>query len=93
MKSLATPTTWPPSSAALYLFTPDVMARLIDYVREFDVEVVDDWIILDADTAVRRVRQVGHRRFRLLRTPSILTAFFPRSRHGTRGRRPAPPRR
>jgi hypothetical protein len=31
---------------ALYLFTPDVMARLIDYVSEFDIEVVDDWIIL-----------------------------------------------
>lgn len=31
---------------ALYLFTPDVMARLIDHVRGFDVEVVDDWVLL-----------------------------------------------
>jgi len=31
---------------ALYLFTPDVMARLIDHVRDLDVEIVDDWMIL-----------------------------------------------
>jgi hypothetical protein len=29
---------------ALYLFTPDVMARLIDRVHEFDVEIIDDWL-------------------------------------------------
>ncbi|MBG6239738.1 hypothetical protein IWX78_002728 [Mycetocola sp. CAN_C7] len=31
---------------ALYLFTPDVMARLIDRVHGFDVEIVDDWLFL-----------------------------------------------
>lgn len=31
---------------ALYLFTPDVMARLIDGVRGFDVEFIDDRLIL-----------------------------------------------
>jgi hypothetical protein len=31
---------------ALYLFTPDVMARLLDHVRGFDVEIVDDWLLL-----------------------------------------------
>ncbi|POH70841.1 hypothetical protein C3B59_04015 [Cryobacterium zongtaii] len=31
---------------ALYLFTPDVMARLIDRVRGFDVEIIDDWLLL-----------------------------------------------
>jgi hypothetical protein len=31
---------------ALYLFTPDVMARLIDRVRGFDVEIIDDWLFL-----------------------------------------------
>lgn len=31
---------------ALYLFTPDVMARLIDEVHGFDVELRDDWLIL-----------------------------------------------
>jgi hypothetical protein len=29
---------------ALYLFTPDVMARLIDRVHGFDVEIIDDWL-------------------------------------------------
>jgi hypothetical protein len=31
---------------ALYLFTPDVMARLVDHVRGLDVEIVDDWMFL-----------------------------------------------
>jgi hypothetical protein len=29
---------------ALYIFTPDVMARLIDGVTGFDVEIIDDWL-------------------------------------------------
>ncbi|WP_308211101.1 MULTISPECIES: hypothetical protein [unclassified Microbacterium] len=29
---------------ALYLFTPDVMARFIDNAAELDVEIVDDWL-------------------------------------------------
>jgi hypothetical protein len=29
---------------ALYLFTPDVMVRLMDRVRGFDVEIIDDWL-------------------------------------------------
>jgi hypothetical protein len=31
---------------ALYLFTPDVMARLVDHLRGLDVEIVDDWMFL-----------------------------------------------
>lgn len=31
---------------ALYLFTPDVMARLIDRADGFDVEIVDDWVFI-----------------------------------------------
>ncbi|WP_378148564.1 hypothetical protein ACFJGV_09325 [Cnuibacter sp. UC19_7] len=31
---------------ALYLFTPDVMARLVENVRGLDVEIVDDWMLL-----------------------------------------------
>lgn len=31
---------------ALYLFTPDVMARFIDNAAVFDVEIVDDWLVL-----------------------------------------------
>lgn len=31
---------------ALYLFTPDVMARFIDNAAVFDVEIIDDWLFL-----------------------------------------------
>lgn len=31
---------------ALYVFTPDLMARLIDEAALFDVEIVDDWMFL-----------------------------------------------
>ncbi|QJU55618.1 hypothetical protein SCB71_00845 [Herbiconiux sp. KACC 21604] len=31
---------------ALYLFTPDVMARLVDHLRGLDVEIIDDWMYL-----------------------------------------------
>ncbi|MDY0908120.1 hypothetical protein [Microbacterium sp. CFBP9034] len=33
---------------ALYLFTPDIMARFIDNVAALDVEIVDDWLLLYA---------------------------------------------
>jgi len=33
---------------ALYLFTPDVMARFIDHAAQLDVEIVDDWLFLYA---------------------------------------------
>ncbi|MER7797284.1 hypothetical protein [Microbacterium sp. NPDC096154] len=31
---------------ALYLFTPDIMARFMDNVAQLDVEIVDDWMFL-----------------------------------------------
>ncbi|MFP7761074.1 hypothetical protein [Marisediminicola sp. LYQ85] len=31
---------------ALYLFTPDIMARLIDSVSGYDIEIIDDWLFL-----------------------------------------------
>ncbi len=31
---------------ALYVFTPDLMARLIDEAAQFDVEIVDDWMFV-----------------------------------------------
>lgn len=31
---------------ALYLFTPDIMARFIDHAAELDVEIIDDWLFL-----------------------------------------------
>jgi hypothetical protein len=30
---------------ALYVFTPDLMALMIDEARHFDVEIVDDWML------------------------------------------------
>lgn len=33
---------------ALYLFTPDIMARFIDKAAALDVEIVDDWLFLYA---------------------------------------------
>ncbi|MFG6503702.1 hypothetical protein [Microbacterium sp. P05] len=33
---------------ALYLFTPDIMARFIDNAAQLDVEIVDDWMFLYA---------------------------------------------
>ncbi len=33
-------------SDALYIFTPDVMAVLLDAASDFDVEIVDDWLFL-----------------------------------------------
>src|SRR5690606_23027033 len=31
---------------ALYLFTPDIMARFIDNAAQLDAEIVDDWLFL-----------------------------------------------
>lgn len=31
---------------ALYLFTPDIMARFLDNAAQLDVEIVDDWLFL-----------------------------------------------
>ncbi|MFC7787894.1 hypothetical protein ACU045_02825 [Microbacterium sp. MAHUQ-60] len=31
---------------ALYLFTPDIMARFVDHAAQLDVEIVDDWMFL-----------------------------------------------
>lgn len=31
---------------ALYVFTPDLMTRLIDYAAGFDIELIDDWMFL-----------------------------------------------
>ncbi|MFC7926969.1 hypothetical protein [Microbacterium laevaniformans] len=31
---------------ALYLFTPDIMARFVDHAAALDIEIVDDWLFL-----------------------------------------------
>ncbi len=44
--SLSCPRGYEPD--ALYLFTPDIMARFIDNAAALDVEIVDDWLFLYA---------------------------------------------
>lgn len=38
---------------ALYVFTPDLMALLIDEAGAFDIEVIDDWMLVYSTTAFR----------------------------------------
>jgi hypothetical protein len=38
---------------ALYVFTPDLMALLIDEAAPFDVEIVDDWMFVYSSAAFR----------------------------------------
>jgi hypothetical protein len=38
---------------ALYVFTPDLMALLIDEAAPFDVEIVDDWMFVYSNAAFR----------------------------------------
>lgn len=33
---------------ALYLFAPDIMQRFVDAAADFDVEIVDDWLMLSS---------------------------------------------
>jgi hypothetical protein len=40
---------------ALYVFTPDLMALLIDNSAQFDVEIVDDWMFLYSNTPLNIV--------------------------------------
>jgi hypothetical protein len=38
---------------ALYVFTPDLMALLIDEAAPFDVEIIDDWMLVYSSVAFR----------------------------------------
>ena len=55
---------------ALYVFTPDLMALLIDEAAPFDVEIVDDWMFVYSNV------RVHDRRREPLRAP------VPHHRHG-----------
>ncbi|MGF3056490.1 hypothetical protein [Microbacterium sp. YY-01] len=49
---------------ALYLFTPDILVRLMDNVATLDVEIVDDWLFLYRNgTAVTLDPYVWHQLF------------------------------
>lgn len=52
---------------ALYIFTPDVMAALVDHARNFDIEIVDDDLYLYASSKLELATQSTWRLlFRLL---------------------------
>lgn len=54
---------------ALYIFTPDVLALLIDESRHFDVEIVDDWMFVYSAAALDMTDQEALRRlFRIVDT-------------------------
>ncbi|MFF1879807.1 hypothetical protein [Leifsonia sp. NPDC058230] len=54
---------------ALYLLTPDLMALLIDEAQAFDVEVVDDWMLVYSSAPFRMTdASVVRRLFRILAT-------------------------
>ena len=54
---------------ALYIFTPDLMALLIDEAAPFDVEIVDDWMFVYSDKTFTPAEPAVYQRlFRILDT-------------------------
>jgi hypothetical protein len=54
---------------ALYVFTPDLMALLIDEAAPFDVEIIDDWMFVYSPTPFAPTDpQVYQRLFRIIDT-------------------------
>ncbi|WP_219948819.1 hypothetical protein [Salinibacterium sp. M195] len=47
---------------ALYVFTPDLMALLIDHAAPFDVEVIDKWLLVYSPKPFDLVDPAQHRR-------------------------------
>lgn len=47
---------------AFYIFTPDLMALLIDHAAPFDVEVVDSWLLVYSPAPFDLVDPAQHRR-------------------------------
>lgn len=59
---------------ALYVFTPDLMALLIDNAAPFDVEIVDDWMFVYSSTAFKSTDpSVYQRLFRIVDTVGTKT--------------------
>jgi hypothetical protein len=54
---------------ALYVFTPDLMALLIDHAAPFDVEVIDDWMFVFSRTPFDMTAPATYQRlFRIVDT-------------------------
>lgn len=59
---------------ALYVFTPDLMALLIDEAAPFDVEIIDDWMFVYSNTAFRTADAALYARlFRIMDTVGAKT--------------------
>ncbi len=59
---------------ALYIFTPDLMALLIDEAAPFDVEIVDDWMFVYSNVAFRTAdANMYARLFRIIDTVGAKT--------------------
>jgi hypothetical protein len=59
---------------ALYVFTPDLMALLIDEAAPFDVEIVDDWMFVYSNAAFPSAQPAVYQRlFRIVETVGTKT--------------------
>jgi hypothetical protein len=59
---------------ALYVFTPDLMALLIDEAAPFDVEIVDDWMFVYSNSAFPPAQPAVYQRlFRIIETVGAKT--------------------
>lgn len=59
---------------ALYIFTPDLMALLIDEAAPFDVEIIDKWMFVYSNTAFDMSQPALHQRlFRIVDTVGAKT--------------------
>lgn len=59
---------------ALYVFTPDLMALLIDESAAFDVEIVDDWMfVYSVEPLALDEAKTVHRMFRIIETVGAKT--------------------
>jgi hypothetical protein len=59
---------------ALYIFTPDLMALLIDDASPFDVEIVDNWLFLYSATPFSPLSRTNYERlFRIVQTVGAKT--------------------
>jgi len=74
---------------ALYVFTPDLMALLIDEASPFDVEIVDDWMFVYANRPFPSANPAVYQRlFRIVETVGAKTLTQTDRYHDDRSARP-----
>ncbi|RCK70776.1 hypothetical protein DT076_05110 [Desertihabitans brevis] len=75
---------------AFYIFTPDLMAHLIDETAAFDVEVVDDWMFLYTRHQLRLTDPATWQRLARI-SDTVSARMLDRSRSYRDDRAPLPP--